>query len=53
MTRKQRKWMQDYLVHMRDLGLVEAVEERKQACFHVMVSDRYATWRETEKLASR
>ena len=53
MTRKQRKWMQDYLVRMRDLGLVEAVEERKQACFHVMVSDRYAAWRETEKLASR
>ena len=53
MTRKQRKWMQDYLVRMRDLGLVEAVEERKQACFHVMVSDRYASWRETEKLASR
>lgn len=53
MTRKQRKWMEDYLVRLRDLGLVEAVEERKQACFHVMVSDRYAAWRETEKLASR
>lgn len=53
MTRKQRKWMEQYLVRMRDLGLVEAVEERKQACFHVMVSDRYATWRETEKLAVR
>ncbi len=53
MTRKQRKWMEDYLVRLRDLGLVEAAEERKQACFHVMVSDRYAAWRETEKLASR
>lgn len=53
MTRKQRKWMEEYLVRLRDLGLVEAAEERKQACFHVMVSDRYATWRETENLASR
>jgi Family of unknown function (DUF5715) len=53
MSRKQRKWMQDYLVRLRDLGLVEAAEERKQACFHVMVSDRYASWRDTGKLASR
>ena len=53
MTRKQRKWMEEYLVRLRDLGLIEAAEERKQACFHVMVSDRYTTWRETEKLASR
>jgi hypothetical protein len=53
MSRKQRKWMEQYLLHMRDLGLVEAVEERKQACFHVMVSDRYTAWREMEKLASR
>jgi hypothetical protein len=53
MNRKQRKWMEQYLLRMRDLGLVEAVEERKQACFHVMVSDRYASWRESEKLASR
>jgi hypothetical protein len=52
MNRKQRKWMEEYLVRMRDLGLVEAVEERKQACFHVMVSDRYAAWRTTEKLAA-
>lgn len=53
MTRKQRKWMEDYLVRMRNEGLIEAAEERKQACFHVMVSERYATWRESEKVASR
>jgi len=53
MNRKQRKWMEQYLVRMRDLGLVEAAEERKQAVFHVMVSDRYTAWRETENLAAR
>ena len=53
MNRKQRKWMEQYLVRLRDLGLVEAAEERKQAVFHVMVSDRYAAWRTTENLASR
>ncbi len=54
MNRKQRKWMEQYLVKMRDLGLVEAAEERKQACFHIMVSDRYTSWRQTqEKVAEQ
>lgn len=53
MTRQQRKWMQDYLVRLRDLGLVEAAEERKQACFHVMVSERYDEWRDRQETASR
>jgi hypothetical protein len=53
MNRRQRKWMEDYLVRMRDLGLIEAAEERKQACFHVMVSERYANWRQSENVASR
>lgn len=53
MSRKQRKWMEQYLVRLRDLKLVEAVEERKQAVFHVMVSERYTAWRETNNLAQR
>jgi hypothetical protein len=52
MTRRQRAFVVSYLVNMRNLGLVEAVEERRQACFHVMVSDRYTAWRDTEKLAT-
>ena len=52
MTRRQRAFTEKYLVNMRNLGLVEAVEERHQACFHVMVSDRYTAWRESEKLAT-
>jgi len=38
---------------MRDQGLVEAAEERRQACFHVMVSDRYTEWREANLLADK
>lgn len=53
MNRRQRKWVENYLVRMRDLGLIEAAEERKQACFHVMVSERYASWRQPEKVAER
>ncbi len=52
MTRKQRAFVEKYLVNMRNAGLVEAVEERRQACFHVMVSDRYTAWRESDKVAS-
>ncbi|MGI9104039.1 MAG: DUF5715 family protein [Terriglobales bacterium] len=52
LNRKQRKFMEQYLVNLRNLGLVEAAEERRQACFHVMVSDRYTAWRESERLAT-
>ncbi len=52
MTRRQRQFVEGYLVNMRNLGLVEAVEERRQACFHVMVSDRYTAWRDSERLAT-
>ena len=52
MSRRQRGFTESYLVKMRNRELVEAVEERRQACFHVMVSDRYTAWRESEKLAT-
>ena len=52
MTRRQRAFAENYLVNLHNLGLLEAVEERRQACFHVMVSDRYTAWRESEKLAT-
>ncbi len=52
MTRRQRAFAEAYLVKMNKLGVVEAVEERRQACFHVMVSDRYTAWRDSEKLAT-
>jgi len=53
LTRAQHKWMEDYLKDLRDRGLVEAAEERRQACFHVMVSDRYTEWRETRQVADK
>ena len=53
LTRTQHKWVEDYLKNLRDLGLVEVAEERRQACFHVMVSDRYTEWKETNTLADK
>jgi hypothetical protein len=46
LTIAQHKFMEDYLKNLRDLGLVEVAEERRQKCFHVMVSDRYTDWRD-------
>ena len=52
LSRKQRKFIEQYLVKLRSGGLVEAAEERRQAVFHVMVSDRYTASRETDRVAS-
>ena len=53
LTRTQHAWIETYLKNLRDQGLVEAAEERRQACFHVMVSDRYTEWREANMLADK
>jgi hypothetical protein len=38
---------------MRDQNLIEVAEERRQACFHVMISDRYSEWREANTAADK
>jgi hypothetical protein len=48
MTRAQHKWFENYLAGMRDQNLIEAAEERRQACFHIMVSERYAEYRDRQ-----
>ncbi len=50
MTQEQIHWMEQYLFYMKSLGLVEPEEERRQWCFHIMVSGRYAEWRETQDI---
>jgi len=51
MTRAQIQWMEQYLMPLRDQGLVEPEEERHQWVFHVAVSGRYDDWRESRMLA--
>jgi len=48
MTQEQIRWVERYLFYMKSLGLVEPEEERRQWVFHIMVSGRYAEWRETQ-----
>src|SRR6266704_2770759 len=51
MTRDQVRFTERYLFYLRALGLVEPEEERRQWVFHVMVSDRYADWRQSQTAA--
>jgi hypothetical protein len=50
MSQDQIHWMERYLFYMKSLGLVEPEEERRQWVFHIMVSGRYAEWRETQDI---
>jgi Family of unknown function (DUF5715) len=50
MTKQQVAWMEQYLMPLKDEGLVEPEEERHQWVFHVAVSGRYADLRESKEL---
>jgi len=50
MSKQQVRFVERYLFYLRELGLVEPEEERRHWCFHVMVSDRYADWRQSQTI---
>lgn len=52
MTKAQVKWMEEYMKPLKELGLIEPEEERRQWCFHVMVSGAYSDWRMSHMLAA-
>ncbi|MGO9123510.1 MAG: DUF5715 family protein [Terriglobales bacterium] len=51
MTRQQIAWMQAYMLPLKEQGLIEPEEERRQWVFHVAVSGSYDDWREARTLA--
>ena len=51
LSREQIKWVQDYMLPLKEQGLIEPEEERHQWVFHVMVSGHYTDWRESKMLA--
>jgi hypothetical protein len=51
MTKTQVQWMEAYLKPLKELGLIEPEEERRQWCFHIMVSGAYGDWRMNHMLA--
>ncbi len=46
MSGRERVWINQYVLKLQQLGLVEAAEERRQACYHIMVSSRYDEYRD-------
>lgn len=49
---QQIKFVQQYMLPLKNMGLIEPEEERHQWVFHVMVSGRYADYREATAAAS-
>src|SRR5947209_1299041 len=52
MSKTQVKWMEDYFKPLKELGLIEPEEERRQWCFHVMVAGSYSEWRLSHMVAA-
>jgi hypothetical protein len=50
LTKEEIRFVEHYLFYLNALGLVEPEEERRHWCFHVMVSDRYSDWRQTQTI---
>jgi Family of unknown function (DUF5715) len=46
LTREQIRWVEEYMLPLKNMGMIEPEEERHQWVFHVMVSDRYTEWRD-------
>ncbi|HEX8814813.1 MAG TPA: DUF5715 family protein [Terriglobales bacterium] len=48
MTRQQIQFVEAFMMPLREQGLVEPEEERRQWVFHVAVSGRYSEWRQQQ-----
>src|SRR6266849_1861575 len=53
LSKDQIRFVERYLFYLNALGLVEPEEERRHWCFHVMVSDHYSDWRQTQTIFPR
>jgi len=52
LSKQQHTWLEQYLKNLKDQNVIEPEEERRQACFHVMVFERYDDWREQQSQAA-
>ncbi|MGB8013493.1 MAG: DUF5715 family protein [Terriglobales bacterium] len=50
LSKDEIRFIEHYLFYLNALGLVEPEEESRHWCFHVMVSDRYSDWRQTQTM---
>jgi len=52
LSREQILWVEQYMLPLKNMGLIEPEEERHEWVFHVMVSDRYAEWRGDDEVSN-
>jgi hypothetical protein len=52
MSKAQVKWVEEYLKPLKELGLIEPEEERRQWCFHIMVGGGYTEYRASRAIAA-
>ena len=53
LSKEQIRFVERYLFYLNAIGLVEPEEERRHWCFHVMVSDHYSEWRQSQTIIDR
>jgi hypothetical protein len=46
LTRKQHDWINQYFLPMRNAGMIDPIEERRQPVFHVVVFQGYTDWKD-------
>ncbi len=49
LTRKQHQWIEQYFLPMRDAGVIDPIEERRQPVFHVVVFEGYTDWKDSQQ----
>jgi uncharacterized protein YcbK (DUF882 family) len=49
LTKKEHAWIEQYFLPLKDKGLIDPIEERRQPVFHVVVFDRYTEWRDSQQ----
>jgi hypothetical protein len=49
LTRKQHKWIEQYFLPLKNAGLIDPIEERRQPVFHVVVFNQYTDWKESQQ----
>lgn len=52
LTRKEHDWINHYFLPMRDAGVIDPIEERRQPVFHVVVFEGYTDWKDSQEPAS-
>ena len=52
LSKQQHTWLEQYLKNLKDQNVIEPEEERRQACFHVMVFEQYGDWRQQQAQAA-